>query len=544
MSDATYAHSAGSVSVEFQQTPDSVFKSFKKHCSAERLQTNLVVLEAIRESHPDRQVTVVSSRSCDLVGFAAAGHAQANFTTGAESFNIVRTYHAPPSRLSADEGNLEDHVSFGFYEYTWNRRSFGIFLVEWHDALIGQQKYFYILSGRTATDSLGRAPSVESLLLTCGKWTTVLHDEIYVFDSGFWTKSRELYSAVHSAKWEDVILDPTMKQNLIHDVCTFFDSRNTYQEYSVPWKRGVILHGIPGCGKTMSIKALMNDMSARDIASLYVKSFDGCQGRKRCIRDIFQHARTMAPCLLIFEDLDSLVQDELRSYFLNEIDGLENNHGILMIGSTNHIERLDPSISKRPSRFDRKYHFKLPNEHERFLYCQHWQRKFSGTGKIDFDDEMCRTVVDLTGGYTFAYMNELFVQSLLALVTGCVDLDKKLSCEESGVRDITSANMTTTSNGYDLGHYDTDSSGENNGNPAYQSQTTKTGRLPEHSDSGVFLDIMRKQAEALMLDIDASKASEPRVRPRNGRYGAEMDPKMFEMLEQAKAAKHAALVRV
>ena len=47
-------------------------------------------------------------------------------------------------------------------------------------------------------------------------------------------------------------------------------------------------------------------------------------------------ARRTAPCLLLFEDVDSLVKDEVRSYFLNEIDGLENNDGILMIGSTNH----------------------------------------------------------------------------------------------------------------------------------------------------------------------------------------------------------------
>jgi transitional endoplasmic reticulum ATPase len=60
---------------------------------------------------------------------------------------------------------------------------------------------------------------------------------------------------------------------------------------------------------------------------------------------------------LIFEDPDSLITEETRSYFLNEIDGLESNDGILMIGSTNHLSKLDPALSKRPSRFDRKYHF-------------------------------------------------------------------------------------------------------------------------------------------------------------------------------------------
>lgn len=47
----------------------------------------------------------------------------------------------------------------------------------------------------------------------------------------------------------------------------------------------------------------------------------------------------------MFEDLDSIVTDGVRSYFLNEVDGLENNDGIFMVGSTNHLERLDPGIS-------------------------------------------------------------------------------------------------------------------------------------------------------------------------------------------------------
>jgi len=57
-------------------------------------------------------------------------------------------------------------------------------------------------------------------------------------------------------------------------------------------------------------------------------------------------ARLMAPCLLIFEDLDSIITQETRSYFLNEVDGLESNDGILMIGSINNLTKLDPSLSK------------------------------------------------------------------------------------------------------------------------------------------------------------------------------------------------------
>ena len=69
---------------------------------------------------------------------------------------------------------------------------------------------------------------------------------------------------------------------------------------------------------------------------------------------VFAKARIEAPCVLILEDLDSLINDSNRSFFLNQLDGLENNDGLLVIGSTNHYDRLDPAITKRPSRFDRK----------------------------------------------------------------------------------------------------------------------------------------------------------------------------------------------
>jgi len=193
---------------------------------------------------------------------------------------------------------------------------------------------FYLLSSEHDVDAQVHSVPADRLLTACGKWSTELHKEIYVFDGGRWIKNHQLWAAVQSSSWDDVILDPSMKRNLINDVHGFFNSRQTYEEYAVPWKRGIILHGVPGCGKTISIKALMNSLQAKNVASLYVKSLKACQGQQYSVRSIFSQARVMAPCLLIFEDLDSLIVDEVRSYFLNEVDGLENNDGILMIGST------------------------------------------------------------------------------------------------------------------------------------------------------------------------------------------------------------------
>jgi len=172
-------------------------------------------------------------------------------------------------------------------------------------------------------------------------------------------------------------------------------------------------------GKTISTKALMNDASKRTspaIESLYVKTFNSYGGPEYGIRQIFSKARQMAPCILIFEDIDSLVNVSVRSYFLNEVDGLESNHGILMIGSTNHLEQLDPGIAKRPSRFDRKYFFDDPNTEERIQYSDYWRNKLKDNKKIDFPKEMSTAVADITDGFSFAYMKEAFVAALLVIV--------------------------------------------------------------------------------------------------------------------------------
>jgi SpoVK/Ycf46/Vps4 family AAA+-type ATPase len=163
----------------------------------------------------------------------------------------------------------------------------------------------------------------------------------------------------------------------------------------------------------------MHDVSkstAPSITSLYVKSFKSFLGPEYGIRQIFLKARQMAPCLLIFEDIDSLVDVTVRSYFLNEVDGLESNHGILMIGSTNHLERLDPGIAKRPSRFDRKYQFEDPTREERVLYCEYWRNKLRNNKKVDFPEEMSARIADITNNFSFAYMKEAFVAALLVIV--------------------------------------------------------------------------------------------------------------------------------
>ena len=169
--------------------------------------------------------------------------------------------------------------------------------------------------------------------------------------------------------------------------------------------------------------------------SLYVKSAPSTNN----IRQVFLLARFMAPCLLIFEDIDTVVTEYTRSYFFNEVDGLgtllwaqpppsldqfssdvyystENNDGIFMVASTNHLDRLDPGLSSRPSRFDRKYLFPLPSESERILYCSYWRSKLAKRNvKIEFPKKLCPAIASITDEFSFAYLQEAFVAALLEI---------------------------------------------------------------------------------------------------------------------------------
>ena len=503
------------------QAASSVYEQFKSHSSSTRTDTNLILTETIRIAHPDEHITTIASQSCDLLSFAKASDSISQLT-----------YTPPSSRLEGGDGTLAERISFGLYDISYLERTFQFYIVEWVDRLYGRVKNYYILSSKSDVDATGHDAVVDHLLLAAGKWTSELHNEIYVFDSGRWVKNAELWTAVQSSSWDDVILHPAMKETLISDVQGFFDSRAVYEEYAVPWKRGVIVHGTPGCGKTISIKALMNSLQKREpkVESLYVKSFDACQGPQYSIRTIFQQARNMAPCLLIFEDLDSLVVDQVRSYFLNEVDGLEDNNGILMIGSTNHLERLDPGISKRPSRFDRKYHYKLPSERERILYCEYWKKKLEKNSNIDFDPEICDVVAKLTEGFSFAYLKELFVQTLLTIVGGGEN-DSEAELEKTAeqtkiVKDSTKLAIgdektsTTAESIKDQDESTNNAPAGDGPDPTPTKPTMPEVEISKHLLANPLMRILQKQALALWKDMDNSKDEEIGPKIPGGAQGA------------------------
>ena len=464
------------------------------HGSSQRVNSEVVLQAALRDLHRPDTVTWIRADDCDILGFAEAGHATARIDEGDDTYTAVRRYKIPARALDEPEGSIIDDVLFARWTYEWNGRSVVCYKMRWIDYGFDEKEYYAIVTNNS-TLANGHCTYTEHLIRTCGTWTRQLHDEVYVYEDGYWQKDRTLFSAVSKASWDDVIINPAMKTALINDVESFFGSRETYLQYNIPWKRGVILHGPPGCGKTISIKALMNTVRQQDVSNLYVKSFkaSGCQSDQASIRQIFVKARAVAPALLIFEDLDSLVTDELRSFFLNEVDGVEENNGLLIIGSTNHIDRLDTSITKRPSRFDRKFHFKTPSEQERRLYCQYWQSKLQSNPDIDFTYEVCQAVAAATEGFTFAYLKELFVQTLLVYISGGVD--------------------------------DTESAASLEEEATYEDEVAEHSavKLTKRLEGNQFYQTLRHKIEALAedLEVEGSKEADKELPKRSGEETSE-----------------------
>ncbi len=409
----------------FTAESDFAGHRYFEHSSGKRVNTDVALTEALRSQYPQLELVVTPFGYLNLIAYAYAGFATATPLEDSVKDPVYgvslrwRAYIPAGRRLDNNGGFMAENLTFGKFMYKWKDQEIILYIAEGRDGAGSYPvlKNHYILTSN--------AHKVDELIRDATIWCQELHNEVWVFDQGWWQKSAQLWNSVQNSTWDDVILDDDMKKALQVDVESFFDSRETYQKLKVPWKRGIIYYGPPGNGKTISIKAMMRSLYQRGedgdsrmrVPTLYVRTLSSFMGPEYSLSQIFAKARQEAPCYLVFEDLDSIVNDNVRSYFLNEVDGLKSNDGILMVGSTNHLDRLDPGISKRPSRFDRKYFFPNPDFAQRVQYCEFWQGKLADNEDLDFPDKLCNNIAEITDKFSFAYMQEAFIASLLAIAS-------------------------------------------------------------------------------------------------------------------------------
>ncbi|KAF2156846.1 P-loop containing nucleoside triphosphate hydrolase protein [Myriangium duriaei CBS 260.36] len=396
-----------------EETPDKqLFDKFQTLTAGLTADHDIQYQAALKQRFPDLTVTTIPTNNCNILSFAAAGHATAELDTSTDPVASWRGW--VPSYGASGSGHLGQTVFFAKHILQWKSEHFILYSVD------GVQ---YLLKEPASGESSSSPPKiVDQLIATVGTWQSSNTQVVWVYDR-YWRMDPALFKSVQKASWDKVILDEDQKKDLVDIPTKFFDNEDVYKDLGVPWKRGLIFHGPAGNGKTVSIKALMHTLHQRDrpVPSLYVKAapstFD--------LGQVFSFARSCSPCMLVLEDLETIINPATRSYFLNEVDGLDSNDGILMVATTNFLERLDPGITKRPSRFDRLFLFPLPNTHERTLYAEYWRRKVlskeSKRIEIEFPERLCPAMAAITNDFSFAYMQEAFVASLLAIARDSVE---------------------------------------------------------------------------------------------------------------------------
>lgn len=161
--------------------------------------------------------------------------------------------------------------------------------------------------------------------------------------------------------WNDVALDADVRETVEQNTVEVLRRRQQFKRHGVPLKRGVLLYGPPGTGKTLLAKVLAGQKLATFV---YVTAAD--MARLDEVRGIFELARKLEPTIIFFEDLDFSAEERnyWRSSVLGEIlaqlDGFENNDGLIFMATTNDLEAIDPAIRERPSRFDVVVRLGLP----------------------------------------------------------------------------------------------------------------------------------------------------------------------------------------
>ncbi|MGC8761958.1 MAG: AAA family ATPase [Bryobacteraceae bacterium] len=207
--------------------------------------------------------------------------------------------------------------------------------------------------------------------------------------------------------WDHIVMDDNVGRLVRDDFQRFFAHRAWFESRQIPFRRGYLLYGPPGNGKTSIVRAMASRPGLSPCTLVW--------GRPDTDDDdltmLFRWATDHAPALVIMEDLDRHFTHLPHggsnhrislSHLLNCLDGVHNSEGVIVVATANHPKALDPAILNRPGRFDRVVELPNPNEE---LRAEFFRRQLA----CSLSGETLELVVRRSAGFSFAQLRECYI---------------------------------------------------------------------------------------------------------------------------------------
>ena len=218
---------------------------------------------------------------------------------------------------------------------------------------------------------------------------------------------REVFTEIPNIKWEDVGGLENIKQTLKETIEWPLKYGELFDHSKTKPSKGILLHGTPGTGKTLIAKAVANECGVNFISVKGPQLLSKYIGEsERAVREVFKKAKQASPCIVFFDELDSLVPtrnqssdsqvtERVVSQFLTELDGIEELKGVVILGATNRLDLIDSALL-RAGRFDFLLKVPKPDEKTRLEIFKIHTRGKPLAKDVDFK-ALSKETKDITG---------------------------------------------------------------------------------------------------------------------------------------------------
>ena len=241
-------------------------------------------------------------------------------------------------------------------------------------------------------------------------------------------------------KFSDVAGEDEAKESL-KEIVDYLHNPKKYTEAGASMPKGILLVGPPGTGKTMLAKAVAGEASVPFFSmsgSEFVEMFVGMGASK--VRDLFKQAKEKAPCIVFIDEIDAIGQkrnagsiggnderEQTLNQLLTEMDGFEENTGVIILAATNRPESLDPALT-RPGRFDRRVPVELPDLQGREAILKVHAKKIRVAPDVDFHT-IARMAAGASGAELANIVNEAALRAVRQNRTVVTEADLEESIE-------------------------------------------------------------------------------------------------------------------